>query len=180
MPGEEAARYPQLSESQQGWELGAKGMVNIGELLINAVNRNEPKRPIGSDQKVSGQVWDASNSSHAVVAPPANRQDLTPSGICVELGKRRSSPIRFYPGWESKPQGEPMELRVAEVGESECHPVIGWIEVESVLGHQKLYPVWFTRHHFTRKRADFQLVPLHESTCQKTIGGLLVTPASAW
>jgi hypothetical protein len=35
---------------------------------------------------------------------------------------------------ESKPQGEPMGVRVKDAGESECHAVIAWIRIETVYG----------------------------------------------
>ena len=43
-----------------------------------------------------------------------------------------------------------MRLRVKDAGESECHPIMGWIEVER------------KQHHLTRKGADFRRVLLHE------------------
>lgn len=45
-------------------------------------------------------------------------------------------------------------VRVAECGGSECRPVTGRIGVEVE-----------SRHHPTRKRADFRTVPLHEKNC---------------
>jgi hypothetical protein len=33
----------------------------------------------------------------------------------------------FLPEMASEPQGTPVGMRAEEIGESECHPVIGWI-----------------------------------------------------
>ena len=33
---------------------------------------------------------------------------------------------------ESDPQGEPIDEWVKEVGKSECHPVMGWIRVQTL------------------------------------------------
>jgi hypothetical protein len=48
-----------------------------------------------------------------------------------------------------------MEMRVEESGESEGHPVMGWIGVE-LRG----------QHHSTRKRADFRWVSHHKRARQ--------------
>jgi len=78
----------------------------------------------GLNQKVCGQVHGAELSPAADDAPPAQRHDLTRSGIDSEHGKPVVLPVR-----ESEPQGKPMGLRVAGRGESERRPVIGRIGV---------------------------------------------------
>jgi len=45
--------------------------------------------------------------------------------IYAEQGK----PVSLLLAQESKPQGEPIVVRVEECRKSECHPVIGWIRV---------------------------------------------------
>lgn len=60
----------------------------------------------------------------AVVAPPANRRDLTHAGIQAERGK----PVCFPKG--RQPQGEPMSVRAEEDGKSEGHFVMKWIGIE--------------------------------------------------
>jgi len=55
-----------------------------------------------------------------------DRQSLTHSFVIyAEQGK----PVSLLLAQESKPQGEPMVVRVEECRKSECHPVIGWIKV---------------------------------------------------
>ena len=60
----------------------------------------------------------------ADVAPPANRQDLTHSGIHTEQGK----PLPLLTQ-ESKLQGKPIEVRVKDDRKSEGHLVMRWIGV---------------------------------------------------
>lgn len=64
------------------------------------------------------------------VIPPANRQTLTHRVKAVEHGK----PNYLHPRMESGPQGKPTDKWVEEVGESECHPVTGWIRVQDLPG----------------------------------------------
>ena len=65
------------------------------------------------------------------VAPPVNRKDPTHSEMLAEQGK-----LVVSPETAGEPQGTLLVLRVKERGESECHPVIGWIEVV-ILPHAK-------------------------------------------
>ena len=51
--------------------------------------------------------------------------------------------LSLCPSWAGQPQGRLTELRVWEVRESECRPVIGRIGIEGI------------QHHPTRKGADF-------------------------
>ena len=53
-------------------------MVNTCELLINVVNWDKPKLLTGLGQNGEGSGMDASNSSIADNAPPAERQNLNP------------------------------------------------------------------------------------------------------
>ena len=79
-------------------------MVNICESLINVVNYEQAK---DADRLEPKGKWSGTGvlcSPVADVAPPADRRDLTHSGIQAERGKPVCSPY-----WESKPQGEPME-----------------------------------------------------------------------
>lgn len=87
----------------------------------------------------------APNSSDADVKPPAKRRDLTHSGTHTKGGKPVALPVWLR---ESKPQGEPLGLRVWEDEKSKGHSVMGWIEVENL----------------TRTGADFHLVSDHERT----------------
>ena len=80
----------------------------------------------GLDQKVRGQVQGLQRSPAADDAPPAERHDLTRSGIDAEHGK----PVALPPPGESEPQGVPTGLWAEDEGESECRPVIGRIGVE--------------------------------------------------
>ena len=54
------------------------GQVNPGEVLIKAVNRDEPKMLSGSDQNGKWPGTGAADSPVADDAPPAERHDLTP------------------------------------------------------------------------------------------------------
>lgn len=62
------------------------------------------------------------------VMPPANRQTLTHRVKSVEHGK----PNCLHLSMESDPQGKPIGKWVKEVGKSECHPVMGWIRVQTL------------------------------------------------
>jgi len=66
-------------------------MVNTCESLINVVTENKPKMLTGLDQNGTWPSSDASNSSDADVAPPAEQRDLTHTGIHGERGK----PVHF-------------------------------------------------------------------------------------
>ena len=105
-------------------------MVNIRELLINVVNRDKPKMPIGLGQNGKGSGMDAPNSSIADDEPPAERQALTHTGTCTERGKPVVSPGLSR---ESEPQGTLKGLWVWDGGKSECLPVMGRIGVEPVV-----------------------------------------------
>ena len=67
------------------------GRVNPGEVLLKAVMFDKPERThkvlTGLDQKVRGQVQGLQRSPAADDAPPAQRRDLTRSGIDTEHGK---------------------------------------------------------------------------------------------
>jgi hypothetical protein len=54
---------------------------------------DKPKMLIGLNQKVRGQVQGLQRSSAADVAPPAQRHDLTRSGIDTEHGKPVALPL---------------------------------------------------------------------------------------
>ena len=98
-------------------------MVNICELLINVVTSSKLKVLTSLSQKVSEPRTGVSRSPVVAEASPAERQDLTQTGIQVKRGKPVVSPR------VERPQGQPMEQRVKDVGKSESHPVIGWIGV---------------------------------------------------
>ena len=68
-------------------------MVNPGEALLKAVMFGKPKMLTGLNQKVSGQVQGLQRSPAADVAPPAQRRDLTRSGIDTEHGKPVALPV---------------------------------------------------------------------------------------
>ena len=82
-------------------------MVNISELLINAVIFKQPKMLTGCNQNGKWSGVEILSFSTADAAPPANRQDLTRSGIYAERG----NPVIFLLLKESKPQGLPVGLR---------------------------------------------------------------------
>ena len=56
-------------------------MVNPGEVLLKAVRIDKPKMLSGLNQKVRGQVQGRLCSPVVDVAPPAERDDLTPGSI---------------------------------------------------------------------------------------------------
>ena len=58
-------------------------MANTSELLINVVRTNKPKGLKGLTQKGMWPGGDAPVSSPADVAPPANRESLTPPLVLV-------------------------------------------------------------------------------------------------
>ena len=126
--------------------MGARngGMRNTCELLLNIVIINRPKVPIGLNQKVRGMVGTLWFCSTRSMIPPVNRQTLTHRVNVAELGK----PNLLHLSMESKPQGKPTEEWVKEVGESECHPVMGWIRVQNLPGHESEQTsdrCWITR-----------------------------------
>lgn len=112
--------------------MGARndGMCNIFELLINVVTVNRPKMLTGLNQngKGYGEVF-VCHFTRSMI-PPANRQTLTHRVGTVEHGK----PNYLHFSMESDPQGKPIDKWVEEAGESERHPVIGWIRVQDLLG----------------------------------------------
>jgi hypothetical protein len=63
------------------------GMSNIGELLINVVNKDKPKVLKGLDQKVRGMVKALYNRFRQSMIPPAERQALTHLVKSAEHGK---------------------------------------------------------------------------------------------
>jgi hypothetical protein len=62
------------------------------------------------------------------VMSPANRQTLTHRVKSVEHGK----PNCLHLSMESDSQGKPIGKWVKEVGKSECHPIMGWIRVQTL------------------------------------------------
>ena len=49
------------------------------------------------------------------------------AGTSPDKLRKRNVGTQSISRWERAPQGEPMEVRVGEVGRSERHPVTGWI-----------------------------------------------------
>jgi hypothetical protein len=105
-------------------EPGACGTVNPGKASINAVIEDKRKLLLRLGQKGTWSRWRAPNSRHAVVAPPAERCDLTHTATATQRGKPVALPFR-----DSEPQGQPTGLRVEDSGESESRPVMGRIGV---------------------------------------------------
>jgi hypothetical protein len=99
------------------------GMVNICEPPINVVIEDKPKVLDGLQRqsnptrvhrlgpKGKGAGIGAVRSPIADVEPPAERRYLTHAGTCTERGKPVDLPADVS-ARESKPQGEPMGLRV--------------------------------------------------------------------
>jgi len=100
-------------------------MVNESELLINVVMHDELKMLRSSNQKVSGQVQRVNGSLTWLLFHRRKRQHLTYSGTHAERGKPVHLPLR-----ESKPQGEPKDVRVWDNRKSQCPAVMVGIEVE--------------------------------------------------
>jgi len=100
-------------------------MVNESELLINVVINEQPKMLRGCNQNGTWSSSETQLISDVDVAPPAKRQHLTYSGTHAERGKPVHLPIR-----ESKPQGEPMGVRVWDNRKRESSAVMVGIEVE--------------------------------------------------
>jgi hypothetical protein len=75
--------------------------------------------------KGEGSGVGAPNSPTTDGAPPAERRNLTHSGICMERGKPAGLPKK-----ESEPQGTLTDLRARDGGKSEGHAVTVWIGVE--------------------------------------------------
>lgn len=67
-------------------------MVNSGEALLNVVTKDKRKMLKRLDQKGTWSGPEAPNSSGAVVAPPAERRDLTHTVTVTERGKPVVSP----------------------------------------------------------------------------------------
>jgi len=106
-------------------------MVNIRELLINAVSCKEPKMLTGSAQKGCGWIFPCFLEIHGQIRPPANRQDLNHSFVSyAEHGKPASPPQKA-----SEPQGTPLEVQAADCGKSESHSVAEWIGIERKQHH---------------------------------------------
>jgi hypothetical protein len=69
-------------------------MVNPGEALLNVVTQAKRKMLTRLDQKGTWSGPEAPNSSGAVVAPPAERRDLTHTVTTAERGKPVVLPAR--------------------------------------------------------------------------------------
>jgi hypothetical protein len=106
-------------------------MVNESKVSINVVTHDKRKMLIRLGQNGKWSSTGVPNSPVADAAPPAKRHNLTHSDAHTQRGKPVVLLKGFYTLEESKPQGEPKELRVWEDERSERHPVTGWIEVET-------------------------------------------------
>lgn len=130
-------------QHQEGAELGLNSMVNESELLINAVNGNEPKMLTGLNQNGMWSRLRVTISLNVDVAPPAKRQDLTYSGIYAERG----NPVIFL---ERGKRAARRADEVAGIGSGKKRkPFCNGTDTG-------LYP--------TRKRADFPSVSTDEIT----------------
>ena len=134
-------------------------MVNTREALINVITKDKRQDAFTLGPKGTWSGPEAPSSSGAVVAPPAERRDLTHTVTAAERGKPVVFPAPYAKGvGESEPQGEPMGQRVKEEGESECRTVMGRIGV----GPQgDITP--------RRKPADFPLVLAYVSREQTAL-----------
>lgn len=81
-------------------------MDNLCELPINVVNAKRAKDADRLEPKGEWSSLEVTSSSNVDIAPPAERQVLTHSGIYAERG----NPVIFLCEKESKPQGEPERL----------------------------------------------------------------------
>jgi hypothetical protein len=117
-------------------------MANRGELLINVVSNDKPKRLIGLSQKALWTGMSVKDSLIADTMATGEKAEPTPSRRVGGTWEARQVPIR-----ESELQGQPIAWRVQEEGASECCPAMGQIAVAS------------RQHHPTPKRADFPLKP---------------------
>ena len=86
-------REKQVCQHQCGQELGSSSRVNTCEHLINAVIANKPKMLTGLDQKVCSQDTELRSLCAMAEALPANRVNLTYSGIEAEHGKPATFPV---------------------------------------------------------------------------------------
>ena len=123
-------------------------MVNSGEALLNVVTKAKRKMLNRLDQKGTWSGPGAPNSSGAVVAPPAERRDLTHTVTAAERGK----PV-VSPSGKAALQEALMRRRVEEEGASESRSVMERIGV-ALQGN--ITP--------RRKPADFPRVFRHERT----------------
>ena len=101
-------------------------MVNVCELLINAVTLNEPKMLTGSTQKGMWLDISLSIGNTRTVKPPAKRQDLNHSFVSYA---KHVKPVSL-PCEASEPQGTPLGMRAEDGGKSKSHSVMGRIGIE--------------------------------------------------
>ncbi len=128
------------------------GMVNIGELSINVVNRDKPKMLRGLGQKWHRSGYRVSRlPCHGHATLPADREHLTHSWQPCGTWEARIAP---FAGKEGKPQGPPKVVRVW--GWEKANAILSW----NGYGLRLLY----RQHDPTRKRADFPAVWMDERT----------------
>ena len=92
-----------------------------------------------------------SRSTYSMI-PPADKQALTHRVLKVELG----NPVFLLPWKDSKPQGWPMGMRVKEVRESECCPVMGQIRVQNLPGHESVQTSDTALNHMKRFERNYR------------------------
>jgi len=143
-------------DCQQQWWSGTRieceGSIQVKRRRRRQSEQAQAAESLGPKGKWPG--WDAPNSSHADVEPPAERRDPN-----TPVRQRNVvTPLFSWPpvqgGEESRSQEWPMGQRRGDRGESQRRPVIGRIEGASFPG----------QHPFTRKRAHFPVVFRHERT----------------
>ena len=137
-----------------GARLGS--MVNKREPAINLVIPDMPKMLTGMSQNGTWAVFGLDPAKAWTTSPSGNNRHLTFLFVtCTEHGK----PVR-PPARAGRPQGQLLDVRVAEAGESECRSVIERIGIEGL-----------PRHHPARKGADFRLVSHRKITDRTFLRG---------
>ena len=68
-------------QQQGGRELGTRGMVNSGEVLLKTVMFDKPKLLTGLNQKVRGQVWGLSPSPPRMMRHRPTGTTYTPQRV---------------------------------------------------------------------------------------------------
>lgn len=100
-------------------------MANVSEHLIKTVIHNKPKMLTGLNQKVCEQARVLAISPVMGVASPVDRMSLKRNKSKSRNTVSPTPSLRV-----AEPQGLAMGQWVEEDGESEGHPVMGWIGVK--------------------------------------------------
>ena len=117
-------------QPRSGRELGLEGRVNSGELPLSRCNGRQAKEAERLEPKGTWPGGGAAITRPADVAPPAERQSLTPPGMV--LVRNVVSPIVSTGLWKVTREGAPVDEGVWDAGGSEGRAVMARIGVRTL------------------------------------------------